>query len=133
MDEALYGRICLLMQEFDSITAGGGPVCLAIADADLALVALLRMPGVHSRIEHMAIGKAYTCAKMGCTTEELHQRLLREQLSLADFMDGRLTGMQGGVPLKDGNGAIIVGIGVSGRAPTDDEALAMKIRNFLAR
>lgn len=131
MDEALYRRIRLFMQEFDNFTEGGGPVCVAIADADLGLVALLRMPGVHQRIEHMAIGKAYTCAKMGCTTEELHQRLLREQLSLADFMDSRLTGMQGGVPLKAQNGAILAGIGVSGRAPADDEALALKIREFL--
>ena len=68
MDERLYRRIRQLMQEFDGFVEGGGAVCLAIADADLALVALLRMPGVHQRIEHMAIGKAYTCAKMGCTT-----------------------------------------------------------------
>ena len=133
MDEKLYRRIRLLMQDFDGFVEGGGPVCLAIADTDLGLIALLRMPGVHQRIEHMAIGKAYTCAKMGCSTEALHQRLLREQLSLADFMDVRLTGMQGGVPLKDESGAVVAGIGVSGRAPADDEALAMKIRDFLAQ
>lgn len=133
MDEALYHRVRLLMQEFDRFVEGGGSVCLAIADADLGLVALLRMPGVHQRIEHMAIGKAYTCAKMGCSTEELHQRLLREQLTLADFMDSRLTGMQGGVPLKDSHGKILAGIGVSGRAPAEDEALALKMRDFLTQ
>ena len=41
--------------------------------------------------------------------------------------------VQGGVPLKDESGAVVAGIGVSGRAPADDEALAMKIRDFLAQ
>ena len=133
MDSILYARTKQLMLALDELAGPGKPVCVALTGPDLALLALLRQPGARVHIEHMAIGKAYTCAKMGCSTEALHQRLLREQLSLADFMDVRLTGMQGGVPLKDESGAVVAGIGVSGRAPADDEALAMKIRDFLAQ
>jgi uncharacterized protein GlcG (DUF336 family) len=131
MDDILYSRIKKLIPELDALAAGGKPVCLAIVDADLALIALLRMPGVHPRIELMARGKAYTCAKMGCTTAELNARLHREQLTLADFMDERMTSMRGGVPLLDDKGNIIAGIGISGRRMDEDEALALRVRDFL--
>ena len=131
MNDILYSRIKKLLAELDTLASDGKPVCLAIVDADLSLTALLRMPGVHPRIELMARGKAYTCAKMGCTTAELNERLHREQLTLADFMDPRMTSMQGGVPLLDAVGNIIAGIGISGRRMDEDEALALRIREFL--
>ena len=40
--------------------------------------------------------------------------------------------MQGGVPFLSPEGAILAGIGVSGRLPEEDEALALKIRDILA-
>ncbi len=128
----LYSRIRQILSKFDEFAEGGTPVCLAIAGADGALVALLRMPGVPARIEHMAIGKAYTCAKMGCSTAALHERLQRENISLADFMDPRMTSMQGGVPLLDEGGNVELGIGVSGRSAAEDEILALHVRDFLA-
>ena len=121
ISDTLYLRIRQILQQFDQLAAGGAPVCLAIAAPDTALAALLRMPGVHARIEHMARGKAYTAAKMHCSTSALHERLIREKLSLADFMDERMTSMPGGVPMFDENGVLIAGIGVSGRSPEEDE------------
>ena len=79
----------------------------------------------------MARGKAYTSAKMHCSTSALHERLIREKLSLADFMDERMTSMPGGVPMFDENGVLIAGIGVSGRSPEEDEALALRVRDAL--
>ena len=131
MTDQLYRKIRHVIQEFDILTKGGIPVCLVIMGADLALLAALRQPGVPTRIEHMAQGKAYTCAKMGCSTGNFHKRILNEQLSLADFMDSRLTSMQGGVPLLSKDGTILAGIGVSGRRPEEDERLALKIRDLL--
>jgi uncharacterized protein GlcG (DUF336 family) len=132
MDERLYARIKELMPNIDSLAGEGKPVCVALAGPDLALCALLRQPGARVHIEHMAIGKAYTCARMGCSTEALHQRLIREQRTLDHFMDPGMTAMQGGVPLVDTEGALIAGIGVSGRLPEEDEVIALKVREFLS-
>ena len=132
MDDQLYSKIKQVLQDFDQLAGEGKPVCLFITGADLAILAALRQPGVPVRIEHMAKGKAYTCARMGCSTAALHQRLITEKLSLADFMDQGLTSMQGGVPFLSPEGAILAGIGVSGRLPEEDEALALKIRDILA-
>ena len=132
MDCVLYERTKQLMLAVDELAGPGKPVCVAISGTDLALLALIRQPGARVHIEHMAIGKAYTCARMGCSTEALHQRLLREQRTLDYFMDPGMTAMQGGVPLLDGDGALLAGIGVSGRLPEEDEAIALKIREFLS-
>ena len=128
----LYERVKQLMLAVDDLAGPGKPVCVAITGTDLALLALLRQPGARVHIEHMAIGKAYTCARMGCSTDALHQRLIREQRTIADFMDPGMTAMQGGLPLLDKNGGILLGIGVSGRLPEEDEELAVKIREFLS-
>ena len=132
MDCVLYERTKQLMLAVDELAGPGKPVCVAISGTDLALLALIRQPGARVHIEHMAIGKAYTCARMGCSTEALHQRLLREQRTLDYFMDPGMTAMQGGVPLLDGEGTLRAGIGVSGRLPEEDEAIALKIREFLS-
>ena len=132
MDSKLYERVKQLMLEVDSLAGPGKPVCVAITGTDLAIIGLLRQPGARVHIEHMAIGKAYTCARMGCSTEALHQRLIREQRTLDHFMDPGMTAMQGGVPLMDAEGALVAGIGVSGRLPEEDEVIALKIREFLS-
>ena len=129
--EILYQRIRQILQNFDRLTSDGSPVCLAVTAPDAALLALLRMPGVHARTEHLAIGKAYTAAKMQCSTSALRARILRERISLADFMDGRMTSIPGGVPLLDEKGDLIAAIGISGRSPAEDEALAVRIRDAL--
>ena len=79
MDAKLYERSKQLMLEVDALAGPGKPVCVALTGPDLALLALLRQPGARVHIEHMAIGKAYTCARMGCSTKALHQRLIKEQ------------------------------------------------------
>ena len=132
MDAKLYARAKQLLLEVDALAGPGKPVCVALTGPDLALLALLRQPGARVHIEHMAIGKAYTCARMGCSTLALHQRLIKEQRTLDHFMDPGMTAMQGGVPLLDANGAVIAGIGVSGRLPEEDEVIALKIRDFLS-
>ncbi|MBQ4076426.1 MAG: heme-binding protein [Mailhella sp.] len=109
MDERLYERIKRLMLEIDSLAGEGKPVCVALTGPDLALCALLRQPGARVHIEHMAIGKAYTCARMGCSTEALHQSLIGEQRTIADFME---TGRQPCTPpFCDDNGGMLPSIG----------------------
>ncbi|MBQ4615766.1 MAG: heme-binding protein [Mailhella sp.] len=132
MDEKLYSRIKQLITVFDDMAGPGKALCLAVTAPDLALLCALRQPGAPLHIERMACGKAYTCARMGCSTDALHKRLIREQRTLADFMDPHMTAMQGGVPLRDESGTLIAGIGISGRLPEEDEIVALKVRDFLA-
>ena len=67
MDSILYARTKQLMLALDELAGPGKPVCVALTGPDLALLALLRQPGARVHIEHMAIGKAYTCARMSPT------------------------------------------------------------------
>ena len=46
-------------------------------------------------------------------------------------MDERMTSMPGGVPLVDKHGELVAGIGVSGRSPEEDEAMALRVRDAL--
>ncbi len=133
MDTQLYSRLKQLIVEFDAIAGDGKALCLTVIGTDLALLCSLRQPGAPFHIERMAYGKAHTCARMGCSTDALHKRLLREQRTLADFMDPHMTAMQGGVPLLDKSGSLVAGIGISGRLPEEDEVIALKVRDFLCR
>lgn len=101
---------------------GGLPVCFAAVDSAGALIYLYRMDGAPERLINIAVGKAYTAARMGVSTAMFRQRLLNEQLSLADFLDEKFTSLPGGLPLFDG-GRLVGAVGVSGRALEEDVAL----------
>ena len=108
---------------------GGKPVCFAAVDASGALIYLYRMDGAPERLINIAIGKAYTAARMGVSTDIFRQRLLNEQLSMADFLDDKFTSLPGGLPLLEGD-QLIGAVGVSGRALEEDVALC---RQFAER
>jgi uncharacterized protein GlcG (DUF336 family) len=102
---------------------GKPPVCFAVVDHAGELLCFHRMDGAPVRLVSIAIGKAYTAARMEAPTLAFQARLNREVLTLADFCDSGLTALPGGVPLRigaKGFGAV----GVSGRALVDDNALA---------
>ncbi|PPL17906.1 hypothetical protein UN63_03385 [Oceanisphaera arctica] len=104
---------------------GGQPVCFAAVDHSGALIYLYRMNGAPERLINIAVGKAYTAARMGVSTDIFRQRLLNEQLSLADFLDDKFTSLPGGLPLLKG-GQRVGAIGVSGRALEEDVALCQQ-------
>ncbi len=104
---------------------GGQPVCLAAVDASGALIYLYRMDGAPERLIAIAVGKAYTAARMGVPTAMFRQRLLKEQLSLADFLDDKFTSLPGGLPLFEGE-RLIGAVGVSGRTLEDDVVLCQR-------
>lgn len=108
---------------------GGQPVCLAAVDASGTLVYLYRMNGAPERLIKIAVGKAYTAARMGVPTVMFRQRLLDEQLSLADFLDDKFTSLPGGQPLFDGE-RLLGAVGVSGRTLAEDVVLC---RQFAER
>ena len=129
--EVLYQRIRQILQNFNSLASDGSPVCLAVTAPDAALLALLRIPGAHSRTERLAIDKAYTAAKMQYSSSTLRTCILRGRISPAESMDGCMTSIPGGVSLLDEKGDLIAAIGISGRSPAENEALAMRVRDAL--
>ncbi|MBR9857934.1 MAG: heme-binding protein [Gammaproteobacteria bacterium] len=104
----------------------GQPVCLTAVDDSGSLIYLYRMNGAPERLINIAIGKAYTAARMEMSTAMFRQRLSDEGLSTADFLDERFTSLPGGLPLFDKQ-ELIGAVGVSGRALIDDELLCQQL------
>ena len=105
----------------------GRPVCVAVCDAQGFLAAFHRMDGAFQRSINIAIQKAYTAVVMGSSTTAFGLRLKNEGLAAAAFCDDKLTPIQGGVPVVDGDGKIVAGIAVSGLKPEEDEELALAV------
>ncbi len=117
--------ILAAFQQLEEIAGEGTPVGLCIVDEHGFTLGYAQQDGASPRFFTMAQAKAYTAARMKQSTEAFHQRILREQFSLADFADPNMTSMRGGVPVCDTEGKVIGGVGVSGRRPEEDEALAL--------
>ena len=100
------------------------PVCVAVCDNYGFLLAFARMPGATLRSIPIAQRKAYTSAFMGMDTEAFAERLKRENVPASYFCDEQLTGLSGGVVLRNSAGEIIAAAGVSGLTPPEDQALA---------
>ena len=103
------------------------PVCVAVCDNHGLLVAFARMPGVTLRSIPISQRKAYTAAFMGIDTDAFAQRLLRENVPASYFCDVPLTGLAGGVILRNSSGVIIGAAGVSGLTPKEDLAIANRM------
>ena len=64
--------------------------------------------------------------RMELTTQAFHDRLVRENLSIADFCDPGFSTLPGGVPVFDETGRCI-----SGRKPQEDAELAERLAQKL--
>ncbi len=100
------------------------PITVSVCDAYGLLVGFLRMDGAPLRTIEIAQGKAYSATRMGTNTDAFLARLARENVPASYFCDSKLTALPGGAVIKDGTGTIIGGIGISGLAPSEDQALA---------
>ena len=107
------------------------PVCVAVCDAQGFLLAFGRMDGAPVRSILISQGKAYSAARMGVSTPSFLERLKREGLEIAMFADPLLTALPGGSLLKDASGVTLGAIGVSGLAPTEDQAITDGIADFV--
>ena len=120
MEHILSTRVLLaVLNGLEAEARGGAPVCLAIVNCGGGLAALLTMDGTPERAVSIAQGKAYTALRMESSTKDFHERLLRERITIADFCDPAFTTLEGGIPLFDGNGKCVGGLGISGRKPAD--------------
>ncbi|MBO1520191.1 heme-binding protein [Oceanisphaera pacifica] len=106
-------KACKITVE-EIIKEDGQAVCLAVVDSSGALFYFYRMDNAAERLINIAIGKAYTSARMGVTTAIFRVRLINENLSTFDFMDSNFTSLPRGIPLFNEKN-LIGGVGVSGR------------------
>lgn len=88
MNNAIPFRAVMdVLDRLESEAAGGAPVCVAIVNRTGKLAAFLSLDGTPERAEPIAQSKAYTAMRMELTTQAFHDRLVRENLSIADFCD----------------------------------------------
>ncbi len=100
------------------------PICVAVCDKYGFLLAFGRMDGAPVRSIALSQGKAYSATRMGVDTDVFLERLNRENIPASYFCDDKLTGLPGGVVLKDSKDELIGGAGISGLKPEEDLAIA---------
>jgi uncharacterized protein GlcG (DUF336 family) len=104
----------------------GRPIAVAVLDDHGDLMAFACEAGVNPALARQnALRKAYTSACMRTDTMAFGERFAGMMRSIADTANLPLTHGGGGVVLKDSEGLILGGLGVSGRPDgAEDEALA---------
>ena len=99
------------------------PICVSICDAYGFPIAFARMDGAPIRSIEISRRKAFTAVRMGMATDAVLARIQKENWQASYFGDDMLP-LPGGVPLKDGSGAIVGAIGISGLAAHEDQVIA---------
>ncbi|MPZ23798.1 MAG: heme-binding protein [Dehalococcoidia bacterium] len=116
----------ILVAATDAARKLGKPVTVAIVDTAGCLVALQRVNDASGFSAVVAEGKACTAAIMkrdGSEAAQLVERFPALAASMAVQTNGRFFPMQGGLLVRDEDGALGA-IGVSGATGDEDEAIA---------
>ena len=106
---------------------GAAPLTVAVLDAGGHLVVLNREDGSGILRPQIACAKAWSALGMGFSTREIAARAERQPVffgSLAAVADGRWAPAAGGILVRDGGGAVLGAVGVSGAKPEEDRACA---------
>ena len=104
--------------------AANRPVAIAICDDQGELVAFARMDKCAPLPLTIARKKAYTAARTRSDSKAFGDRLKGMGRSAVEFGDPDLIGVQGGVTIAAADASPLGGIGVSGLAAEEDEAIA---------
>ncbi|MBI3327323.1 MAG: heme-binding protein [Nitrospinae bacterium] len=100
------------------------PVAIAIVDDQGELISYARMDKVAPQPPIIARKKAYTAARTRSDTLAYAERLKGQGRSVTEFGDPNLIALQGGVVITNpADGSVLGGIGVSGLAAEEDEAI----------
>ena len=108
----------------EALKAANRPVAIAICDDQGELVAFARMDKCSPLPLTIARKKAYTAARTRSDTKAFADRLKGMGRSAIDLGDPNLIGVQGGVAIIAADDSGLGGIGVSGLAAEEDEAIA---------
>ena len=101
----------------------GRPISVAVVDDHGDLIAFGRMEGAPIRTIAIAVNKAFTAIYMSRNTHEFKQMLSREGMQANWYGDDRVTGVPGGLLIKNGD-QIFGAVGVSGLSPQEDVQIA---------
>lgn len=110
----------------------GTQIAVAIVGHGGDLVTFLRDDDAPLRTSSIAIAKAYTAFHFGTSTRDLGNVIGLPPRSWQDFADPAFTSLPGGLPLLFGS-EVIGGVGISGRRPDDDHALAEAVLTRFSR
>jgi len=108
----------------EALKAPNRPVAIAICDDQCELVTFVRMDKCAPLPQTIARKKAYTAARARSDTKAFADRLKGMGRSAVEFGDPNLLALQGGVTIIAADGTALGGIGVSGLAAEEDEAIA---------
>jgi glc operon protein GlcG len=108
----------------EALKAPHRPVAIAICDDQGELVAFSRMDKCAPLPLDIARKKAYTAARTRSDTKAFAERLKAIGRLVMELGDPNLIGVQGGVTITAADGSPLGGIGVSGLAAEEDEAIA---------
>ena len=109
-------------------SVGAAPLTVAVLDAGGHLVALEREDGSGILRPRITCAKAWSALGMGFSSRELGLRAERQPVfsgALASVADGRSAPAAGGVLVRDADGRVLGGVGVSGDVSYVDEVRAL--------
>ncbi len=104
------------------------PLSVCVLDAGGHLKAFERDDGASNLRFQIAHGKAFGAVGLGLGSRALMNRAESQAyfiLAANGAFDGRLVPVPGGVLVKDGDGALLGAVGVTGDTSDNDEAAAM--------
>jgi len=107
---------------------GCAPLTVAVLDPGGHLLALKRQDGSAILRPQIAQAKAWSALGMGVGTRTLADRATTAPAfftALATLSAGPVVPVPGGVLVRDGEGAILAAVGISGDTPNNDEACAV--------
>ena len=110
---------------------GCAPLAVAVLDAGGHLKAFAREDGAGIIRPQIATGKAWGALGMGIGSRALARRVAEQPQQQSFFAalnamsDGRVVPAPGGVLIRDGAGAVIGAVGISGDVSDKDEACAL--------
>jgi uncharacterized protein GlcG (DUF336 family) len=104
------------------------PLTVVVLDAGGHVVTAEREDGASNNRFEIAFGKAYGALALGMGSRALMARAERQPYFIASAtaaIGGRLVPVPGGVLVKDGDGAVLGCVGVSGDTSDNDELAAI--------
>jgi len=104
------------------------PLAIAVLDSRGCLVAFAAQDGTSLLRGDVARGKAYGALALGIGSRAIHRRA-QEQAYFVDAVNslaqGAIIPVPGGVLMRDGSGALIGAVGISGDTSDNDEICAI--------
>ncbi|MEO1398873.1 MAG: heme-binding protein [Pseudomonadota bacterium] len=114
------GVMTMLQAAIDKANELGQPQCIVVVDASGELLGEIRMTGAKFLSRKSARAKALTAASIGAPSHAIPEAV---RSAIAAATDGTVTGLPGGLPIKQ-DGTLVGGIGIGSGSGEQDIAVA---------